>query len=246
MRMEMPSHKLAALLRIATELVYIDDETIDDMIASDTRDDYVVPDPADLVERAQLAQAVDRLISSLSTKDRKEERVLRMRFGVGVHEALTLDEIGMRFGVTRERIRQIESKAIRKLRQPDRLEPFARMVLGMQSEQAPLSTNAQEPKNEELPHEAQMVAASEAPKQPAAVRSLTEPIQTVRSSKTTALDKILAKAMELGVPVEDWRESASGRVWVRLVSTSDNRHRSLARKLIEVGFEHSPGKGYWR
>lgn len=172
-------------------------ETIDDMIAIDTRDDYVSPDPADLVEQSQLNLAVDRLISSLSTKDRKEERVLRMRFGVGVHEALTLDEIGMRFGVTRERIRQIESKAIRTLRHPSISKPFAHTVLGVQTEQ-------------------------------------------------NALSRMLAQAIELGIPVEDECAAASSRVWVRLLSTPDKKHQWLARKLIELGFRYSPGKGYWR
>ena len=245
-RVEIPSQKLAVLLRIAAEPVYIDEETIDDMIAIDTRDDYVSPDPADLVEQSQLNLAVDRLISSLSTKDRKEERVLRMRFGVGVHEALTLDEIGMRFGVTRERIRQIESKAIRKLRHPGISKPFARTVLGVQTEQNPLSPNAQEPEDEELCVDMQASAALEAQKQPAAVRSLSESNQTVGPSKSTALDRMLVQAIELGVRVEDGRATDSGRVWVRLLSPPDNRHRRLARKLIELGFEYSPGKGYWR
>lgn len=245
-RVEIPSQKLAVLLRIATEPVYIDEETIDDMIAIDTRDDYVSPDSADLVQQSQLNLAVDRLISSLSTKDRKEERVLRMRFGIGVHEALTLDEIGIRFGVTRERIRQIESKAIRKLRHPSRSEPFARTVLGVQTEQNPLSANAQEPEEDELYDDVQTSAALQAQKQPAAVRSLSESNQTIDPSKSTALDRMLAQAIELGVPVEDGRATASGRVWVRLLSTPDNRHRRLARKLIELGFDYSPGKGYWR
>lgn len=243
---EMPSGKLAALLRIAPEPTYINENAIDEMIASDARDHYVSADPAELVEQTQLNRAVGSFISSLSTKDRKEERVLRMRFGVGVHEALTLDEIGMRFGVTRERIRQIESKAIRKLRHPGKSEPFARTVLGVQPEQNPLSPNAQEPEDDELSDDVQTSAAPEAPKQPAAARVLRESIQTVGSSKPTALDKMLAQAVELGVPVEDGRATASGRVWVRLLSTPDNRHRTLARKLIGLGFEYSPGKGYWR
>lgn len=222
-RVEIPSQKLAALLRIATDPVYIDAETIDHMIASDTRDDYATPDPSDLVNQAQLTQAVDRLISSLSTKNRQEECVLRMRFGVGGYEALTLEEIGMRFGVTRERIRQIESQAIRELRQLGRSESFARTVLGVQTLTVP-----------------------EAQRRPPAVRSLRESIQTVDPSNSTALDRVLARAIELGVPVEDGRATASGRVWLRLLSTPDNRHRRLACKLIELGFEYSPGKGYWR
>ncbi len=248
-RVETPSEKLAVLLRIAPEPISIDEKTVDNLIASDARVDYVSADPADLVEQKQLTQAVDRLISSLSTKDRKEERVLRMRFGIGVHEALTLDEIGMRFGVTRERIRQIESKAIRKLRHPSRSEPFARMVLGLEPAENSHLPNAQEPEDDELSDNVQTAAAPDGPdvlKQPATTRALGEPILTVSSSKPTALDRVLVQAKELGVPVEDGRGTTSGRVWVRLLSTTENRHRKLARKLIELGFECSPGKGYWR
>lgn len=245
-QLDIPSQKLAALLRIAPEPSRIDEKTIDDLIAIEVRDDYVSLDPVEIVEQTQLNRAVDSFISSLSTKDRKEERVLRMRFGVGVNDALTLDEIGMRFGVTRERIRQIESKAIRKLRHPSRSEPFARMVLGLEPKETSHAPNAQKSEDDELPHDAQTSGAPEAPMQPAAARSLRESIQTVGSSQPTALDKILAQAVELGVTVEDGREGAFGRVWVRLLSTADNRHRRLARKLIELGFQHSPGKGYWR
>ena len=61
-----------------------------------------------------------------------------------------------------------------------------------------------------------------------------------------AMRALLVQAIELGVRVEDGRATDSGRVWVRLLSPPDNRHRRLARKLIELGFEYSPGKGYWR
>ena len=211
-RVEMPRHKLAVLLRIAPEPTSIDEATVDGRIAIDVRDAYVSPDPEEIVHTIQLNRAVDCYISSLSTEDRKEERILRMRFGIGVTEALTLDEIGMRFEVTRERIRQIEAKALRKLRHPGRSEPFARMVLGFEPEEPRVAGSSQD----------------------------------TGSSKLTALDQVLKQAAELGLQVQDGRETSSGRIWVSLMSTPDNPHRRLARKLIEFGFEHSPGKGYWR
>lgn len=245
-RMEMPCHKLAELLRIAPEPSSIDDPNVDGMIAIDARDHYVSPDPADIVNENQLNRAVDLYISSLSTKDRKEERILRMRFGIGVNEALTLDEIGMRFEVTRERIRQIEAKALRKLRHPVRLKPFARVVLGLEPDENPLAPSSQEPEGYDGPDAAEAAPPPAAPKRPVAARPQRDPIQPSGPSKPTALDRMLAQAVELGVPVEDGRETTSGRIWVSLVATPDNPHRRLARKLIELGFEHSPGKGYWR
>ncbi|WP_312843354.1 sigma-70 family RNA polymerase sigma factor [Diaphorobacter nitroreducens] len=139
---EMPPHKVAALLRIPPEPLTIDEASVDSMIAIDARHSCAPPTPESIVNNIQLNHAVDRYVSSLSTKDRKEEQVLRMRFGIGVDDELTLNEIGSRFGVTRERIRQIEAKAIRKLRQPVRSKPFARMVLALEHEESPLAPGA--------------------------------------------------------------------------------------------------------
>jgi RNA polymerase primary sigma factor len=126
-RMEMPRNALSALLRIAPEPSGIDERTIDCMIAIDARETLLPPDPADVVDAAALRSAVEALLSSLPNKD---EKIIRFRFGIGVDEELTLEEIGQRYAVTRERIRQIEAKAIRKLKHPSRSEAFARLAFG--------------------------------------------------------------------------------------------------------------------
>ena len=246
-RVEMSSHKLAALLRIAPEPSSIDEATVDGMIAIDGRDAYASPDPADVVAESQLNQAVDRYLSSLSTKDRREERILRMRFGIGVDEALTLDEIGMRFEVTRERIRQLEAKALRKLRHPGRSEPFARMALGLQPEENPLaqSAPAPEPEGDDAPDTADPIPQPAKPKRQAAPRTPRDPAQAAGSSKLSALDQLLAMALELGIPVNDERQSA-GSIWVGLLEPCDNTHRRLIRRLLDFGFAFWPGKGYWK
>ena len=138
-----------------------------------------------------------------------------MRFGIGVNDALTLDEIGTRFEVTRERIRQIEAKAIRKLQHVSRSEPFARMVLGLGPEENPLAPRARR-------HS-----------------------ETAEPSKPSALDQLLTKAVELGIPVIDERQSA-GSIWVELLEPRDNKHRRLIHKLLDSGFAFLPGKGYWK
>ena len=213
--LEMPVHKVAALLRVATEPSTIEEETVDEMIAIDARDAYVSPDPADVVNEIQLNREVDRYLSSLSTEGRREERILRMRFGIGVNDALTLDEIGTRFEVTRERIRQIEAKAIRKLQHVSRSEPFARTVLGLEPEENPLAPRVRRHSENDEP------------------------------SKPSALDQLLTKAVELGIPVIDERQSA-GSIWVELLEPRDNTHRRLIHKLLESGFAFLPGKGYWK
>ena len=228
--MAMSHHKLVALQRIVPDAFYIDELTIEDMSAVAV---YSLPDPVGAVEEKQLNLAVDRFVSSLSEKDRKQELVLRMRFGIGVNDTLTLEEIGARFEVTRERIRQIEAKAIKRLRHRAQSEPFARLVLGVKPEENFPGSGALNPA------EADGLGAADA-------ASSHELIQRTGSMRPTSLDQVLAQAAKLGISVDDGRESASGRIWVNLVSTPDNPHRRLARKLIAVGFEHWPGKGYWK
>lgn len=242
-RVEMPSHKLAALMRIAPEPSAINEEGVDGKIAIDARDAYVSPDPADVVGEIQLNRAVDRLISGLSTKDRKEERILRLRFGIGVNEALTLDEIGMRFEVTRERIRQIEAKAIKKLRHLSSSEPFGRLALGLRPVQSTLAQPDQEPSEEDETGSADSIPQTAGPKGQGSTSPTRKESDEAVASGTSALDQLLAKAAGLGILVDDDRQS-SGRVWVELVEANDNPHRRLARKLLESGFVFWPGKGY--
>jgi RNA polymerase primary sigma factor len=73
--------------------------------------------PIDAVIRSNLRDATTRVLASLTPR---EERILRMRFGIGMNKDHTLEEVGNQFSVTRERIRQIEAKALRKLKHPSR------------------------------------------------------------------------------------------------------------------------------
>ena len=73
--------------------------------------------PVDAAIQANLKETVTRVLASLTPR---EERVLRMRFGIGLNTDHTLEEVGQQFSVTRERIRQIEAKALRKLKHPSR------------------------------------------------------------------------------------------------------------------------------
>ncbi|MCA6218835.1 sigma-70 family RNA polymerase sigma factor [Ideonella sp. B7] len=244
-RMEMPSRKVAAVLSIAPEPSSIDELTVDRMIAIEARDAHASPDPADVTGEIQLNQAVDNFISALSTKDRKEEQILRLRFGIGVPEALTLDEIGIRFEVTRERIRQIEAKAIRKLQHPSRLEPFARVAIGLQPKESQLaadgcSSNGGDDRGTRTPEVPPPI-----PKRQGAHRPNPEVTQSAGSSKPSALDRILGQASAMGISVFDGRQS-TGTIWVKLLEPQDNAQRRLIRKLLEIGFTFSQGKGYWQ
>jgi len=118
-RMDMPEEKIRSILRIAKEPISMDtpvgedgDTNLGDMIAdSDTAT------PADAAMQAGLRAAVKDMLDQLSPR---EAKVLRMRFGIDMATDYTLEEVGKQFDVTRERIRQIESKAMKKLRHPSR------------------------------------------------------------------------------------------------------------------------------
>ncbi|CAG9184501.1 RNA polymerase sigma factor RpoD [Cupriavidus laharis] len=118
-RMDMPEEKIRAIMKIAREPVSMEtpvgedgDTSLGDMIAdSDTAT------PADAALQASLREVVREMLDELTPR---EAKVLRMRFGIDMATDYTLEEVGKQFDVTRERIRQIESKAMRKLRHPSR------------------------------------------------------------------------------------------------------------------------------
>ena len=89
----------------------------DDSFLGDFIEDKNTVIPGEAAENSNLRETTTRVLSSLTPR---EERVLRMRFGIGVNSDHTLEEVGQQFTVTRERIRQIEAKALRKLKHPSR------------------------------------------------------------------------------------------------------------------------------
>lgn len=129
-KMVMSPRKIAALQRLTLETLPIDEASIDELIAIEAASDFVVPSPEDIVSKIELRRAIDNLLATLAPK---EAKILRLRFGIGVLDSLTLEEIGQQYNVTRERIRQIESKALRELRHPNRGGKFARTALGISS-----------------------------------------------------------------------------------------------------------------
>jgi len=118
-KMEMPLDKVRMVLKIAKEPISLETPVgeEEDSHLGDFIEDKRVPNPQEAVINANLA---DQTRSVLATLAPREERVLKMRFGIGERANHTLEEVGQDFDVTRERIRQIEAKALRKLRHPSR------------------------------------------------------------------------------------------------------------------------------
>ncbi|MBF0181907.1 MAG: RNA polymerase sigma factor RpoD [Magnetococcales bacterium] len=118
-RMEMSLDKVRKVLKIAKEPISLETPVGDeeDSHLGDFIEDKSMLSPSELAIMANLRDTTGRVLKTLTDR---EENVLRMRFGIGVHTDHTLEEVGKQFHVTRERIRQIEAKALRKLRHPTR------------------------------------------------------------------------------------------------------------------------------
>ncbi|WP_447588740.1 RNA polymerase sigma factor RpoD [Aquipseudomonas campi] len=120
-RMEMPEDKIRKVLKIAKEPISMETPIGDDEDShlGDFIEDSTMQSPIDVATVESLKEATREVLSGLTAR---EAKVLRMRFGIDMNTDHTLEEVGKQFDVTRERIRQIEAKALRKLRHPTRSE----------------------------------------------------------------------------------------------------------------------------
>ena len=118
-KLHMPLEKVRKVLKIAKEPISLETPIGDeeDSHLGDFIEDKNAVLPADAAIQSNLRETTTRVLASLTAR---EERVLRMRFGIGMNTDHTLEEVGQQFSVTRERIRQIEAKALRKLKHPSR------------------------------------------------------------------------------------------------------------------------------
>ena len=128
-KMEMPLDKVRKVLRIVKEPVSLETPIGDEEESSlgDFVEDRQTVSPADAAVYTSLEEQTRKVLATLTPR---EEQILRMRFGIGEKSDYTLEEVGQRFAVTRERIRQIEAKALRKLRHPSRAKNMEAFVGG--------------------------------------------------------------------------------------------------------------------
>ncbi|AOE49141.1 RNA polymerase sigma factor RpoD [Kangiella sediminilitoris] len=120
-RMDMPEDKIRKVLKIAKEPISMETPIGDDEDShlGDFIEDSTIDSPVDAATGESLKEVTDEILAGLTAR---EAKVLRMRFGIDMNTDHTLEEVGKQFDVTRERIRQIEAKALRKLRHPSRSE----------------------------------------------------------------------------------------------------------------------------
>lgn len=120
-RMDLPEDKIRKVLKIAKEPISMETPIGDDEDShlGDFIEDVNIESPLDAATNTGLSEATQKILNTLTPR---EAKVLRMRFGINMNTDHTLEEVGKQFDVTRERIRQIEAKALRKLRHPSRSE----------------------------------------------------------------------------------------------------------------------------
>ena len=125
--MEMPEEKIQKIMKIAKEPISMETPIgdDDDSHLGDFLEDTQTESPSDALQNTSLSETVRQVLDSLSPR---EAKVLRMRFGIEMQSDHTLEEVGKQFDVTRERIRQIETKALRKLRHPSRSDKLRSFV----------------------------------------------------------------------------------------------------------------------
>ena len=128
-KMEVPLEKVRKVLKIAKEPISLETPIgeEEDSHLGDFIEDKGVVSPSDVVINVNLAEQTRKILATLTPR---EEKVLRMRFGIGEKSDHTLEEVGQNFDVTRERIRQIEAKALRRLRHPSRSNRLKNFVDG--------------------------------------------------------------------------------------------------------------------
>ncbi len=138
-RLSMPLEKVRKVMKIAKEPISLETPIGDeeDSHLGDFIEDKNAVIPVDAAIQSNLKETVTRVLASLTPR---EERVLRMRFGIGMNTDHTLEEVGQQFSVTRERIRQIEAKALRKLKHPSP-EPEDAELLGSVGQTPTLMTD---------------------------------------------------------------------------------------------------------
>lgn len=209
-------------------------------------------EPSDPAIAAEVASLRAILLDMIGELDERSAEVITLRFGLGQDEAMTLEEIGLRFDLTRERIRQIESKALKKLCHPIRKEKLALYVGDYFEIKQPLSSEVQ---SEEATARGSKHLGTGEPHQPVSEDlevahqvlnkpALSEsPVEASAARHEGQLSDLLDEARALGLSVEE-PHSGDCRIHVLLPAQPDARVRKIARRMVDIGFTLLSGTTY--
>jgi RNA polymerase primary sigma factor len=246
-------------MKIISEPLPIHELDIDTMIASDARAAYTAPDPMDIVFQRERASAVHKILASLKPK---EQSILRMRFGIGVADVMTLEEVGNRMGMTREGIRQIESKVLRQLKNTALHELRMTTPKSAKPHESPKLDEVEGGSTSNLVDDAQVKKLLNAltqtlpPKNghmpspfrveiPTSELNQNEP-ETRANTVSGQVQKLLDEAARCGATVNFHQQGTGNSIWIDFSIAPTPPPRSLIRNLVYSGFSLWPGRGYWK
>jgi RNA polymerase primary sigma factor len=249
-RTEIGLDKLKLLLTVFEKVSSLDERVEGSTIS--LLDILMEEEPSDPAIAAENASLRAILLDMIGELDERSAKVITLRFGLGQDDAMTLEEIGFLFDVTRERIRQIESKALKKLCHPIRMEKLALYVGDYFEVKQPPSSGDQlgavtteraKHHGADEPH--QSVAESlEIIHQVLDESALFEsPEETSVIPQERRLFDLLDEARALGLSVEE-QPSGDGRIHVLLPAQPDARVRKVARRMVDIGFTLLSGTTY--
>ena len=239
-RLGMKQGKVAMLLRAVSAPL-----SINELEAELESIGAVAPDPFEALDAIQLGEA---LTTSLDALGSRQAKVIRLRFGIGVAEPCTLEEVGQLFEVTRERIRQIEAKAMKRLMNPGRLDMLRPWLDWDPADE----TNKPAQDSDAMAGNGALGKARDEPEQrevddaEPAKAHVPETAESVGTNDPGALERLLARASKMGIAVEHTGNGISRATWVIVDEARNNQSRGLVRRLVAMGFMHWPGKGYWK
>lgn len=215
-------------------------------------------DPLECAYRMECVDRAEKLLQNLGSRPGKKmsEKVLRMRYGIGTWEDLTLDEIGRRFGLTRERIRQIESKAItlirghlRAMRNPE--SPSSKETAAPPSDTTPSPTVREEDESIYQRSDTLQSSTSDSDENPQRHNKValprSQPSKPAKSQRpfTERQLELLHKAKAIGIGVLTYLESGRYETLVMLPHMDAEPEREIAAELLAAGFSFRPGHGYY-
>lgn len=215
-------------------------------------------DPVEYASRMECVDSAENLLQQLGLRPGKRmwEKVLRMRHGIGTREDLTLDEVGKRFGLTRERIRQIESKAITLIRRNlhaarNTEAPSTDESVALASDIRTQSATVNEDESLDQMAGAAQAASSDAgdeamPFERADLPNsqLKRPPKSQRAFTKRQLE-LLHKAKAIGIATLTYQESGGYETLVMLSHADSEPEREIATELLAAGFSFRPGHGYF-
>ena len=242
--LSMPVEKVRKVLNVRGEVVPLDMQVADHELAAlqgNIRDQ--APNPEEVAMEAGLRQAITAALESLPDR---EAEVLKLRFGLNDADEQTLEDVGQTFDVTRERIRQIEAKALKKLAHPARSAPLLEYlgrspIASLSVRHEPIPADRKHVQIPPLQTDEATGQASNQNERPLAVVP-----DRPQPHSGNQIEEAIRLARENGLQFRDERgQGRSGIVRIQ-IDPRDGPSNRIARHLLKLGFMYRPGYGFWK